>query len=267
MRDPFTYHSSLVTRHESRSRLAGGQLAGKPPVAKVPRHVGIIMDGNGRWAQRRGLPRVAGHRAGTQNIRPLLEAAVEFGIEYLTIWAFSTENWIRPREEVLSLMNLIGESLDRWLPELHEKGVRLRHIGKLDRLPERLRQRILDAMELTKANSRITLNVAFDYGGRDEIVRAVRQIMREGTPPERVSEELVSSHLDTAGLPDPDLIIRTGGDFRTSNFMVWQGAYAEYHITPTLWPDFNRDRLLATLQDFAGRDRRFGGLTGQPTSS
>ena len=229
-------------------------------LSKLPRHVGIIMDGNGRWARKRGLPRAAGHRAGTQNIRPLLEAAVEFGIECLTIWAFSTENWVRPRDEVTTLMNLVGESLDRWLPELHQNGVQLRHIGQLDRLPPRLQQRIREAIELTRDNKRITLNVAFDYGGRDEIVRAVRRIMQAHTPPEQVCEELIAANLDTAGLPDPDLIIRTGGEFRTSNFMLWEAAYAEYYITPVLWPDFNRDELLRALQDYARRERRFGGL-------
>jgi undecaprenyl diphosphate synthase len=238
------------------TRAAGAEAS----LSKVPRHVGIIMDGNGRWARKRGLPRAAGHRAGTQNIRPLLESAVEFGIECLTIWAFSTENWVRPREEVSTLMNLVGESLDRWLPDLHQKGVHLRHIGQLDRLPARLRQRIGDAIELTRGNNRITLNVAFDYGGRDEIVRAVRHIMQAGTPPEQVSEELISANLDTAGLPDPDLIIRTGGDFRTSNFMLWEAAYAEYYITPVLWPDFDRNELSRALQEYARRERRFGGL-------
>jgi undecaprenyl diphosphate synthase len=235
-------------------------LADKAPLKNIPRHVGIIMDGNGRWAQKRGLPRVAGHRAGTQNIRPLLESAVEFGIEYLTIWAFSTENWLRPREEVRSLMSLVGESLDRWLPELHEKGVCLRHIGKLERLPPRLRGRIERAIELTRENRRITLNVAFDYGGRDEIVRAVQEVIRDGIPADEVTEELISSHLDTAGLPEPDLIIRTGGDFRTSNFMIWEAAYAEYYVTPTLWPDFDKERLYQALLDYGRRERRFGGL-------
>ena len=238
-------------------------MADKAPLKNIPRHVGIIMDGNGRWAQKRGLPRVAGHRAGTQNIRPLLESAVEFGIEHLTIWAFSTENWLRPREEVRSLMSLVGESLDRWLPELHEKGVCLRHIGKLDRLPPRLRERIEKAIELTRDNRRITLNVAFDYGGRDEIVRAVQQIITAGIPADEVTEELISAHLDTAGLPEPDLIIRTGGEFRTSNFMIWEAAYAEYHITPVLWPDFSKENLYQALLDYSRRERRFGGLPSQ----
>ena len=238
-------------------------MADYPPLPKVPRHVAIIMDGNGRWAQKRGLPRALGHRAGTRNIRPVIEAAVEFGIEYLTIWAFSTENWIRPREEVDTLMQLLGESLDRWLPELHEKGVRLRHIGKLERLPVDLQARVRQAIELTKENSTITLCVAFDYGGRDELVRAIRRMMTDGMTPEQVSEELVYSYLDTADMPEPDLIIRTGNEFRISNFMIWQGAYAEYYISPLLWPDFNKDELYRALSEYARRERRFGGLPGQ----
>jgi len=221
------------------------------------------MDGNGRWARKRGLPRVAGHRAGTQNLRPLLEAATEFGIKYLTIWAFSTENWTRPREEVNTLMQLLGESLDRWVPELHEKGVCLRHIGKLDRLPPELQERMQRAIELTRHNEHITLTVAFDYGGRDEIARAIRRIIADGVPPEQVTEDLIASYLDTVGLPEPDLIIRTGNEFRISNFMIWEAAYAEYYISPLLWPDFSKDELYRALVEYAGRDRRFGGLTGQ----
>jgi len=235
-------------------------VAEQPLSPKVPRHVGIIMDGNGRWAQKRGLLRVAGHRAGTQNIRPLVEAASDFGVKYLTIWAFSTENWGRPQAEVDSLMSLAGESLDRWLPDLHAKGVRLRHLGKLDRLPPALQERILHALALTSNNSRITLAVAFDYGGRDEIVRAVQKLVADGVPAEAVSEELISARLDTAGLPEPDLIIRTGGDYRVSNFMLWEAAYAEYYFTPTLWPDFGREELRQAIEEYGRRQRRFGGL-------
>ena len=235
-------------------------MAEQPLSPKVPRHIGIIMDGNGRWAQKRGLLRAAGHRAGTQNIRPLLESAVEFGVGYLTIWAFSTENWVRPQPEVDTLMSLVGESLDRWLPELHANGVCLRHLGKLDRLPKPLQGRIRDAVALTCKNSRITLSVAFDYGGRDEIVRAVQRLIGEAVPAEAITEDLVSARLDTAGLPEPDLIIRTGGDFRISNFMLWEAAYAEYYFTPTLWPDFGRDELRCAIEEYGQRQRRFGGL-------
>jgi undecaprenyl diphosphate synthase len=226
----------------------------------VPRHVAMIMDGNGRWAKARGLPRLAGHRAGTENIRPILEASVEFGIEFVTIWAFSTENWQRPEVEVQGLLRILERMIQRELKELHKQGVRLRHLGRLDRLPRRLQQQVLDAIELTKDNDRIVLNVGFDYGGRAEIVRAMQQIMRAGIPPEAVDENLLSMHMYTAGQPDPDLIIRTGGELRTSGFMLWQSAYSEYYVTPTFWPDFGREALHEALVAFGQRDRRFGGI-------
>jgi undecaprenyl diphosphate synthase len=216
------------------------------------------MDGNGRWAKSRGLPRLAGHRAGTDNIRPVLEAAVEFGIEYLTIWAFSTENWARPREEVRGLLRLLEQTIKRQLRELHRNGVRLCHLGRLDRLPNRLQEQVRRAIELTKDNDRITLNVAFDYGGRADLIRAVRNIVTDGIPAEQVNETLISDYLYTAGQPDPDLIIRTSGELRISNFMLWQGAYAEYYVTPTYWPDFGREELRKALDEYAQRDRRFG---------
>ncbi len=225
-----------------------------------PRHVAMIMDGNGRWAKARGLPRLAGHRAGTENLRPILEACVEFGIEILTIWAFSTENWSRPKREVRGLLRILERMIRRELKELHKQGVQLRHLGRLERLPPRLQKEVLDAIELTKNNDRIVLNVAFDYGGRDEIVRAVRQIIREGIPAEEVDEALLSAHMYTAGQPDPDLIIRTGGELRTSGFMLWQSAYSEYYITPTFWPDFGREELYEALVAYSQRDRRFGGI-------
>jgi undecaprenyl diphosphate synthase len=226
----------------------------------VPRHVAIIMDGNGRWARSRGLPRLAGHRAGTENLRPILEASVDFGIEILTVWAFSTENWRRPEAEVKGLLRILERMIKRELRELHKQGVQLRHIGRMDRLPARLQTQVQDAVELTKANDRIVLNVAFDYGGRAEIVHAVQQIIREGIAADAVNEELLSSYMYTAGQPDPDLIIRTGGDLRTSGFMLWQSAYTEYYITPTFWPDFGREELHQALVAFGHRDRRFGGL-------
>jgi undecaprenyl diphosphate synthase len=227
---------------------------------KAPRHVAIIMDGNGRWAKARGLPRLAGHRAGTENLRPILEASAEFGIEILTIWAFSTENWRRPELEVKGLLRILERMIKRELLELHKNGVKLRHIGRLEYLPERLQKQVLDAIELTKDNQRIVLNVAFDYGGRAEIVHAVQQIMREGIPADQVTEDLLSRHMYTAGQPDPDLIIRTGGELRTSGFMLWQSAYAEYYVTPTFWPDFGREELYRALLEFSQRDRRFGGI-------
>jgi undecaprenyl diphosphate synthase len=225
-----------------------------------PRHVAIIMDGNGRWAKSRGLPRLAGHRAGTENLRPILEASVEFGIEILTIWAFSTENWCRPEAEVTGLLRILERMIRRELRELQKQGVQLRHIGRMDRLPERLQKQVQDAVELTKNNDRIILNVAFDYGGRAEIVHAVQEIIREGIPAGEVDEDVLSAHMYTAGQPDPDLIIRTGGDLRTSGFMLWQSAYTEYYITPTFWPDFGQEELHEALVAFGQRDRRFGGI-------
>jgi undecaprenyl diphosphate synthase len=226
----------------------------------VPRHVAIIMDGNGRWAKARGLPRLAGHRAGTENLRPILESSVEFGIDILTIWAFSTENWRRPETEVKGLLRILERMIQRELRELHKQGVQLRHIGQMDRLPDRLRKQVQDAVELTRDNDRIILNVAFDYGGRAEIVHAVQQIIREEIAADEVSEEVLSAHMYTAGQPDPDLIIRTGGDLRTSGFMLWQSAYTEYYITPTFWPDFGNEELYQALVAFGQRDRRFGGI-------
>jgi undecaprenyl diphosphate synthase len=235
-------------------------MTGDEKLEHVPRHVAMIMDGNGRWARARGLPRLAGHRAGTENIRPILEAGVEFGIEIVTIWAFSTENWQRPETEVKGLLRILERMIRRELQELDKQGVQLRHIGRLERLPGRLQKQVLDAVEQTKDNDRIVLNVAFDYGGRAEIVQAVQQIIREGIPAEEVDEQLLSRYMYTGGQPDPDLIIRTGGELRTSGFMLWQSAYTEYYVTPTFWPDFGREELFEALVAFDQRDRRFGGI-------
>jgi undecaprenyl diphosphate synthase len=229
-----------------------------PPLDLVPVHVGIIMDGNGRWAIRQGKPRSAGHRAGVENIRRILKACVRFGVRILTIYAFSTENWHRPQAEVNALMGLLGQALRREVPELHKNGVRLRHLGRLDRLPQGVQRGIRDAIELTQYNDRLILNVAFSYGGRSEIVDAIRRIIEEGTPAEAVTEELVSQHLYTAGQPDPDLIIRTGGDFRLSNFLLWQAWYAEYYSTPVYWPAFDEAELYKALVAFGQRKRRYG---------
>jgi undecaprenyl diphosphate synthase len=229
-----------------------------PNVTRVPHHVGIIMDGNGRWAQARGLPRMAGHKAGTENIRRVLRAATDFGIGVLTIYAFSTENWGRPPEEVSGLMGLLGQVIQRETKDLHANGVCIRHSGRLEGIAPRLAQQIQDAVALTCHNERIILNVAFNYGGRAEIVDAVRHIMRDGRPPEAVTEELISHYLYTGDLPDPDLIVRTGGEWRLSNFLIWQAAYAEYYATPTFWPDFGEAQLAAALEEFSQRERRFG---------
>jgi undecaprenyl diphosphate synthase len=232
------------------------------PLAIVPRHLAIIMDGNGRWARARGLPRHAGHRAGTQNIRPVLEGCVDYGVEVLTVYAFSTENWGRPSAEVHGLMRLLEKSLAEQLDELHAQGVQIRHSGTLEGVSSRLAQKISAAVKRTRNNQRIILNVAFNYGGRQEILSAVRRLIEAGVAPEDVTEELFARNLYTVGLPDPDLIVRTAGEMRLSNFLIWQGAYAEYYSTPTYWPDFDRDELRKALEAYASRERRFGRLKG-----
>lgn len=230
------------------------------PTSTIPHHIGIIMDGNGRWAQEHGLPRLEGHRAGTENIRRVLEACGEYGIKIVTIYAFSTENWQRPLEEVRGLMKILKRVLEREVENLHREGVKLRHIGELEGLSDSLREAVLNAVEMTKDNDRLTLNVAFNYGGRTEIVRGARKLVEMNVDPADVDEELFSQYLYTAGLPDPDLIIRTGGEMRLSNFLIWQSAYAEYYSTPTYWPDFDKEELYRALQAYAQRDRRFGRL-------
>ena len=228
------------------------------PLEQTPGHVAIIMDGNGRWAQARGLPRLSGHRAGTENLRRVLRSAVEFGIQILTIYAFSTENWGRPKSEVQGLLTIFERVIDRELSELHEEGVQLRYIGRTGRLPSKFRQKIRDAVDLTKNNQRLILNVAFDYGGRAELVDAIRRIITDGVPAEQVDESLVSDYLYTADCPDPDLIIRTSGEMRLSNFLIWQSAYSEIYTTPTLWPDFGKEELYQALKVYNERERRFG---------
>jgi undecaprenyl diphosphate synthase len=225
---------------------------------KIPTHVAVIMDGNGRWARARGLPRLAGHRAGVENLRRVLNACVEFGIQYLTIYAFSTENWNRSPVEVRGLMNILEEVIDRELDELHGNGVQLRHLGRLDRLHPALQEKVLHAIDLTRNNQRLVLNIAWNYGGRAEIVYAIQRILADGIEPDQVDEALVSRYLYTADCPDPDLIIRTSGELRTSNFLIWQSAYSEWYIAPTFWPDFGREELRAALQAYAQRERRFG---------
>jgi len=225
----------------------------------IPRHIGIVMDGNGRWAKERGLPRLSGHRAGTENTRRVLRACGKFGIKIVTLYGFSTENWRRPREEVEGLFSIFEQAIDREVPELHRNGVRLRHLGRTDGLPERLVKKIERAMELTKDNDRLILNLAFNYGGRAEIVDATRRIIAAGIDPAAIDEELFSSYLYTAGLPDLDLFIRTGGEMRLSNFLLWQTAYAEYYTTPTYWPDFDEAELEKALLAYDERKRKSGG--------
>ncbi|MFL7838858.1 MAG: isoprenyl transferase [Candidatus Promineifilaceae bacterium] len=224
----------------------------------VPRHVAIIMDGNGRWARQRGLPRQAGHRAGAENLRRIVRACVEFDIKILTIYAFSTENWGRPESEVRGLMRIFARVLDQELDELHAQGVCLHHLGDLSGINPTLQQKVQNALELTKDNDRLILNVAFNYGGRAEIIHAVQQMLADGIKPEELNDELFSSYLFTAGLPDPDLVIRTSGELRISNFLIWQAAYAEYYPTPAYWPDFGREELYEAIVAYNHRERRFG---------
>ena len=232
-----------------------------PPVELppcLPQHVAMIMDGNGRWAQAHGLPRAEGHRQGKENLRRILEACVEFGVPVLTIYAFSTENWNRPPAEVGALMSILNLVLDQEVKKLHKNGVQVRHIGKLDGIDPKLQAKIRRACDYTKNNTKLVLNVAFNYGGRDEIVQAVRRLMADGLKPEDVTEAVLQRYLYTDGLPDPDLIIRTGGEFRLSNFLLWQASYSEYYATTTYWPDFDRQELLSALWEFSRRRRRFG---------
>jgi undecaprenyl diphosphate synthase len=232
----------------------------KSALTKIPVHVAIIMDGNGRWAQRRGLPRNEGHRAGVENMRRVLEGAVEFGVKVLTIYAFSTENWGRPEDEVRGLLNIFEEVISREVTELHKNGVQLRHLGSLEGISDKMKEAVRSAIELTKHNDRILLNIAFNYGGRAEILNVARQMIADRVSPEQVNEKLFEQYLYTAGQPDPDLIIRTAGEMRLSNFLIWQAAYAEYYSTPTLWPDFDKGELYKALVAFSQRQRRFGRL-------
>jgi undecaprenyl diphosphate synthase len=218
------------------------------------------MDGNGRWAQRRGMSRQAGHRAGTENIRRIIQAFGERGIGVLTLYAFSTENWRRPRKEVNALIRLIPRVVEREVKELHKHGVRLVHIGRLDPLEPPLRRKVEEAIELTKDNTEMTVALAFNYGGRAEIVEAMQRIAADRVPSERIDEALVGSYMYTSDLPDPDLVIRTGGAMRLSNFLLWQTAYAELYATETLWPDFDETEIDRALDAYAHRERRFGGV-------
>jgi len=223
------------------------------------------MAGSGRGARERGLPRLAGHRAGTENLRRVIRACVEFGIKILTIYAFSTENWGRPEAEVRGLLSILEQVIDSELDELHQQGVQLRHLGRLEGLSPQLQEKVRRAIELTKNNDRLILNVAFNYGGRDEILQAVRRLIADGVRPEEVTEALFTRYLYTAGLPDPDLIIRTSGELRVSNFLIWQAAYAEYYATPVYWPDFDKEELRKALVEYSRRQRRFGVLSPEAT--
>ncbi len=236
----------------------------QPSNPELPRHIGIIMDGNGRWAHERHLPRVAGHRAGVRAIRPVMEACHDAGVHILTLYAFSTENWSRPRHEVTALMQLFGDTLDSEVSQMHAEGIQIRTIGDRAQLSARLQEKVRRAEELTGANTRAILNVAINYGGRNEIVAAVRDLAARGVDLTELDTETLSGALYTTGLPDPDLIVRTAGEMRISNFMLWQAAYAEIYVTKTLWPDFGPVDIAGALAAYAGRDRRFGAVAQSP---
>ena len=223
-----------------------------------PEHVAIIMDGNGRWAASQGKPRSEGHRAGTENLRRIIEAFIRHGVRYLTLFAFSTENWNRPDDEVQTLLEIVDSVIRSEVNELHREGIRLRHIGRIDRLPTDLRRSIRESIELTKDNTRLNLCVAFDYGGRAEIVDAVRSMIADDVQAEDVNEDLLRRYMYTNGIPDPDLVIRTSGEQRLSNFLIWQAAYAEYYSTSVYWPDFNEAEVDRALEAYSRRERRFG---------
>jgi undecaprenyl diphosphate synthase len=229
-------------------------------ISPLPNHIAFIMDGNGRWAKKRNLPRKAGHRAGTQNILSLLKTLGKYGIKYATLYSFSTENWNRPEEEIQGILDILGKSIKKELPKLHKNGVKVRHIGHLENLPPQTREAISNAIELTKNNTTMTLNLAFDYGGRAEIVDAAKKIITENIPIENIDEKLFGSYLYTNSLPEVDLGIRTGGDLRISNFLLWQSAYAEFYFTDVLWPDFDEKEIEKALISFSQRERRFGGV-------
>jgi len=224
----------------------------------LPRHVAIIMDGNGRWAKQRGLPRIEGHRAGTENIRLVSEIFDEYRIKYLTLFAFSTENWNRPNREVKGLIKILSERLEPEIKRLHKRNIRVKHLGRLDALSPELQKKIQAAIELTKNNTGEVLSVAFDYGGRSEIVEVARRLLSNRISPKDLNEDTFKKYLYAPDLPDPDLIIRTGGETRLSNFLLWQAAYSELYFSDVLWPDFNRQEIDKALATYKGRQRRFG---------
>jgi undecaprenyl diphosphate synthase len=226
----------------------------------LPNHVAIIMDGNGRWAEKRGLPRLAGHKAGVNRIRSVIKTIASHNIQYLTLYGFSSENWNRPAEEVQGIFNLLQEGVDRLIPALNKQGVKINHLGRLDELPQGVRKAIILAANVTKNNTRISVNLAFNYGGRIELMDAARRLVDENLPSSEIDEKSFAARLYTAGMPDVDLVIRTGGELRVSNFLLWQSAYAEYYFTSVLWPDFTPKQIGRALEAYSKRQRRFGGL-------
>ena len=243
----------------TRIRSLGSFRIVEPELPEIARSVAIIMDGNSRWARRRRLPTAAGHRAGTRALRRTVEAAIDFGVETLSVFAFSTENWSRPPEEVELLMGIFAETIERELPDLVSQGVRVRFMGRRDRAPDELRERMAALEEETLHNERLNLWIAFDYGGRDEIVQAARKLVESGIDPREVDENALAAHLYAPDWPDLDLLIRTSGELRVSNFVLWQLAYSELVFVETLWPDFGAAELREALLEYAQRRRRFGG--------
>ena len=233
-----------------------------PATPEIPAHVAVIMDGNGRWAEERGLNRTAGHQAGTENIRRVMRTFAAHGVEYLTLFAFSTENWERPTEEVNALIGILQDMIRTEAQELNEEGVRLIHIGRLDRLPDDVQNAIAEAVEMTKDNTNFTVALAYDYGGRSEVTHAIRSIVADGVQPSEIDERLVSDYLYTAGIPDPDLIIRTAGEMRISNFLLWQAAYSEYYSTDVFWPDFDEAEADKAVAAYGRRQRKYGRVAG-----
>ncbi len=228
-------------------------------ITRFPNHIAIVPDGNGRWAERRGLPRLEGHRAGAENMWRMIEYLNEYPIKCLTLYGFSTENWNRPEDEVSGLFQILEEFIDKYALEIHKRGIRLRHLGRLNKLPQSVQLAINRAVKLTN-NTGMTLNLAFNYGGRAEILDAVRCLIAEGVSPQNIDEKLFNQYLYTAGLPDVDLLIRTGDELRLSNFLIWQTAYSEYYFTEVLWPDFSKKEVDEALLSYSQRERRFGGL-------
>ena len=229
-------------------------------ISGIPLHVAFIMDGNGRWAERRGLPRLEGHQRGVQNVRPIIEYLNDAGVKYVTLYAFSTENWNRPGDEVDGLFKILENVIGKEALELHKKGARIKHVGRLTNISSTLRKSIDDAVKLTEKNNGINVGFAFNYGGRTEILDAIKNIVNNGINVEGLTEEEFRHYLYTGDYPDVDLVIRTGGEIRTSNFLIWQSAYSEYYFTPVLWPDFDEEELEKALQTYSQRQRRFGGL-------
>jgi len=223
-----------------------------------PQHVAIIMDGNGRWAKKRGLPRLVGHNAGGNNIRPVVKIFADYGVKYLTLYMFSTENWNRPRIEVAGLLSLLAKKINQETQAFHQENIRLVHLGRQDRLSKRLREKVQAAVELTKNNTGLTLCLAFDYGGRDEIVQAAKRIANSGIPADNIDESMFAQYLYCPDIPDPDLVIRTAGESRLSNFLIWEAAYSEFYFTPILWPDFGIKDVEEALSEYKRRQRRFG---------